>query len=264
MFATSTAHIEILAGIVCLPPIFPQSLSKEGIPTLASLASLPLPPPPFPHPAHGQAKEYAVMRRQAHQEYIKQKVLKLAEPKASRILNLPSWQEKQDAVDELFESVEFELRDAEPVLQGHPKFGLWVERALESYLKGIAKRDHGSRSLSTDAPSSEAEVSEPAVASAYPSSEEDQNSVPMFMDCYSSDDADEQMVPNILTPLKPHHNMGPGRMVEEWELSAHSTTKRIMLRQSTREIARALQESECARVFVSGRRGVGKVRSKVH
>lgn len=181
-------------------------------------------------------------------------MIKLAEPKVSRILNLPSWQEKQDAVDELFESVEFELHSSEPVLRGHPKFGLWVERALEAYLKGIAKPDQQQLSNNSDNLPTESDTND------YPTEEEDQNSVPVFLDCHSSSDPEDQIVPSILKPLKPHHNMGAGRMVEEWELSAHPETKRIMLRQSTRDIARALQESQSARVVVSGRRGVGKVR----
>ena len=48
-------------------------------------------------------------------------------------------------------------------------------------------------------------------------------------------------------------------MVEEWELSANPATKRIMMRLSTREIARAITGKDAAqRVFVHGAQGVGK------
>ena len=242
---------------------------KEGIPTLSELSKIALPPPPFPHPGHGSTKEYANLRRRTHYNYILNEVTKLAEPRISAILARQTWQEKQDAVDELFESIEFQLRESEPILNGHPQFGSWVEQALESYLKGIkGGTEDGKKSAesSTDetestveqSPSEEADFTG---ADAYPSLAEDEQALPMFMDCYSSDDPEDQMVPTILNPLKPHPHDGPGRMVEEWELSAHSTSKRILLRQSTRKIARALLESSSARVFVTGRRGVGKVSS---
>jgi hypothetical protein len=58
--------------------------------------------------------------------------------------------------------------------------------------------------------------------------------------------------------------MGSGRMVEEWELAALKTTKRIMLRQCTRDMAQLLNkasmEHSCAKIFVTGRQGMGKVR----
>ena len=81
------------------------------------------------------------------------------------------------------------------------------------------------------------------------------------MDCYNPDDdnAEETVVPEILHPLKPHPQDGPGRMVEEWEMSAHNTSKRILLRQCTRSIARTLENNDSSRIYVHGRKGVGKV-----
>ena len=234
----------------------------DGIPTLSELSKLALPPPPPPHPGHGATKEYANWRRGAHYQHIKSEANKLVEPRIDAILALPDWQEKQDAVDELFESVEFQLRESETILSGHPQFGAWVERAIESYLKGIktgAEEDNAA-STAEDSPSEEVGIE---AGDAYPSTAEDDEALPVFMDCFSSDDAKDQMVPTILNPLKPHPHDGPGRMVEEWELAAHSASKRILLRQSTRKIAQAILESPSARVFVSGRRGVGKVRSQV-
>lgn len=230
-------------------------LLPEGIPTLSELSKLALPPQPFPHPGHGETKQYAKLRRQAHYEHVSSEVDKLAEPRIAKILGRTTWQEKQDAVDELFEAVEFQLRDSEPILSGHPQFGSWVERALESYLKAI--KGGTEEEIPSEASTSE-ETAVSEATDAYPSVEEDEAAMPIFMDCYSSDDPEDQMVPTILNPLKQHPHDGPGRMVEEWELSAHSTSKRILLRQPTRKIARALLESPTARVVVTGRRGVGK------
>ncbi|KAL3770268.1 hypothetical protein ACHAW5_002673 [Stephanodiscus triporus] len=100
-------------------------------------------------------------------------------------------------------------------------------------------------------------------------------------------------VPNLLYPLNVHPKDGVGRMVEEWQLAANKETKRIMMRDAMREIASivigattagapaafsgtasAVDGSDdlpdddddvarvpttgAARVFVTGKRGVGK------
>ncbi|KAL3799932.1 hypothetical protein HJC23_007405 [Cyclotella cryptica] len=83
--------------------------------------------------------------------------------------------------------------------------------------------------------------------------------------------SNEAGVPNLIYPLNVHHNEGTGRMVEEWELAANKETKRIMMRDGMKEIARRVVEvANCcggevddakkgaARVFVTGKRGVGK------
>lgn len=229
----------------------------DGIPTLSSLAKLALPPSPFPHPGHGKAKEYAKLRKKAHIEHVKKEVAALAEPKISSILALSTWQEKQNAVDSLFESVEYQLRQKEVILSGHPLFGKWVEAALESYLRGISMQEETRKNADNGQVADEKDSTESHGANSI--LEEDRVAVPVFMDCYDSKDSTGQVVPQILAPLKPRPRDGPGRMVEEWELSAHDTTRRIMLRESTRKIARALEESPSSRVFVTGHRGVGKV-----
>jgi hypothetical protein len=94
-------------------------------------------------------------------------------------------------------------------------------------------------------------------------------------------------VPNLLYPLNVHPKMGVGRMVEEWQLAANKETKRIMMRDAMREIASIVVEAMAAaapapesgasaaddasrvattggaaRVLVTGKRGVGKVRER--
>ncbi len=82
--------------------------------------------------------------------------------------------------------------------------------------------------------------------------------------------SDESGVPNLLYPLTVHPKEGVGRMVEEWQLAANKETKRIMIRDAMRDVARAIVEATssapsadtaggAARVFVAGKRGVGKV-----
>lgn len=220
---------------------------SKTIPTLADLAVLPLPPPAPPHPGVGQTKAYALFRKRAQYKFLLSRVTALAEPKIKSILALTDWQDKQDAVDVLFEEIEFCLKRQEEVLGKHPSFGRWVERALEEYLRNVQKVPAG---IDTTA-SGDVDLK---VA--------DETAVPIFMDCYNAaKDSEETAVPSILIPLKSNaRGQSVGRMVEEWELSAHSTSKRIMLRQSTRHIARAMvaDETKPPRIFVHGRQGVGK------
>lgn len=98
------------------------------------------------------------------------------------------------------------------------------------------------------------------------SSQSSSPSIPKF---FAS--SDENDVPNLLYPLTVHPKEGVGRMVEEWQLAANKETKRIMIRDAMRDIARAIVEATtpassaddstggAARVFVAGKRGVGKV-----
>jgi hypothetical protein len=218
-----------------------ERVSVGGVPTLSELSKMVLPPPPPPHPSSKDAKLFAAARKQHQYKYILSRVAATVKPSLEEIKKLPTWEAKQDAVDELFETVEFHLKEQEQVLGRHPRFGYWVEKALEEYLYTM-QNEKGDEE--TD-------------------EEKDEKAIPVFIDLYDETDALEEdeeapVVPKILHPLKPHHRDGYGRMVEEWELSAHSETRRIMLRQSTREIARILDENDTARVYVNGDKGVGK------
>ncbi len=218
-------------------------IHADGIPTLSALATMSFPPEPCPHPGLGQTKEYAAFRKKFHYNYIAKKVEELAKPNLDKILKLTQWEKKQDAVDELFENVEEQLRNQEEILGLHPDFPKWVERALEKYL---IKVKYGN--VTNDVVKSETEL-------------KDADAEPLFMDCYNPADSDS-IVPSILSPLAPHHRDGPGRMVEEWQLAAHKSTKRILMRTSTRKIAETLEKNDASRIFVCGRKGVGKVCKK--
>jgi hypothetical protein len=230
---------------------------------LSAIAKLPLPPPACPHPGHGQTKAYATYRKRAQYKYISEQVSELARDKVETIFKLPTWEDKQDSVDELFESVEEELKGREEILGLHPNFGKWVEKSLEEYLRSVQKDKASSSPVAAVKKTEGAEEAageEEEIAAAAVSSEEldDESAHPVFMDCFSPDDPDV-MVPTVLNPLKPHHNHGPGKMVEEWQLSAHKKTKRILLRQCTRSVAQTLEENAVSRIYVHGRKGTGKV-----
>jgi Mitochondrial ribosomal death-associated protein 3 len=252
--------------------IYQSPDGKRTIPSLLELSNLPLPSPPPPNPQL-HMKAYALYRKRFITNYIRTRVEEFAEPKIGNILKISDWNEKQDAIDILFEQVEFTLRDNEPILGRQPQFGLWVEKALEAYLRSVQKkiRDEsgkdagpistaGAPTATTETPATD---STPQVTSEEEQRLKDELAVPLFLDCYnaSAGDTDDNPVPKILVPMKGSIPLHPamGRMVEEWELSAHKTTRRILLRQCTRLIAKAMVQAESApRIVVHGTRGVGK------
>lgn len=243
-------------------PSFASKLSVDrikifegGVPSLSEISELPLPRGPPPHPGSGKTRAYASQRKAHQYKYILSQVSIMAEPRIEEIQKLETWEEKQDAIDELFESVEFELKAKEEVLGLHPTFGLWVETAMEEYLKSLNPED-------TDDAEEEGEPVEEVKDA------EDKEALPIFMDLYDKSDIPEgdevaPTVPRIVHPLMPHPKGGEGRMVEEWELAAHDETRRIMLRQCTRQIARIIEQNEAFRVYVDGKRGVGKTATLV-
>ena len=218
---------------------------------------MPLPPPACPHPGMGEAKAYAKFRRRRQAQYVAEKVQEMAKPRVEKILALPTWDEKQDAVDELFETVEAELKEEEEILGKHPQFGKWVELGLHRYLRSVSAAESEKVPESKES-GDNAETTEDDISETDSNNPDDESAHPIFMDCFSPNEPDE-IVPSILSPLKAHKSDGTGRMVEEWELSAHKKTKRILMRQATREIARILEEHDSSRIFVHGRKGVGKV-----
>ena len=130
-----------------LPDWTPKDVSKisleriqvhpDKIPTISTLARIPLPPPVYPHPGHGYARMYGVHRNRVLAQRVAERAQALARPHMERIQALPTFEEKQIAVDELFENVEFELKKQESVLERHPQFGKWVEQGLEKYLQQV-------------------------------------------------------------------------------------------------------------------------------
>jgi len=268
-----------------------QVLSAEdgkGISTLDEIAELSLPASDAElHPSR-KAKTYAAYRKRRHYEMVRDCVAALAKDRVAGILERAAASDGDrddwsDAVDALFEELQEEAKvdPSMDILSKHPAFPSWVDRGLEDFLRASEKealqqKDDQQRKESPSTPAStegddaasagdgddtdsagEASGGEPTTTSSSWRAE-----TPVFMDCYDSSEATASssgpMVPGILAPLAPHKHGGPGKMVEEWELSAHSTTKRIMLRESTQVIARALLNEKAPKVYVHGQRGVGK------
>ena len=112
----------------------------------------------------------------------------------------------------------------------------------------------------------------------------DDDIVPVFFDLYNSKPTsttsknESSIVPKLLHPLIIHKHDGPGRMVEEWELSADENTNRIMLHDCMKDVASLIvtgstttstntdtnidntnnDERKGKAVLVTGENGVGK------
>lgn len=227
----------------------------EGVPTLTELARTPLPSSPPPHPALGNPAPYLKYRKNMMKNHIRDAVVQFAEPKVRNILEMKDWDEKQAAIDELFEEVVDALKSdgikdkdddlIKVVIGSQPKFPQLVEKALEEYLQSVVRNEKQSVNGEQESGNTTSEVS-----------------TPIFMDFMKvpGSSLDKDGVPKLLYPLKSHAKHGPGRMVEEWELAANEKTRRIMHRECISKIAKAMTDSTtgCARVVVTGNKGVGK------
>jgi len=257
---------------------------RDGIPTIETLATTPLPPPPPPHPANGNPSPYNKHRKDRIYSHIQTAVSDFASPQIDRILALgdDNWDAKQDAIDDLFEKVQTSVaKNAKGVVSGvhgddfvgsvlasQPNFPILVERALEAFLRDAVKQEK-TVAASTDDVGSTSTSEE-----GHDDDAKDEHAIPIFMDFHKIKDSDAKadfdgVVPKLLHPLKIHAKNGPGRMIEEWELAANSTTKRIMARHCMRDVARCLLtastedsttaiDEEGCRIYVRGEKGTGK------
>lgn len=118
------------------------NVMDDGVPTLETVAHTAVPPGRLPHPADVKNKaEYIRDRARRRWKSLRAGIEELAGDEVERILAMEDWQDKQDAVDVLYEDVEAKLREREDVLRHHPNFGRWVERAMEQYLIDVARRE---------------------------------------------------------------------------------------------------------------------------
>lgn len=238
---------------------------KDGIPTLDTLAKMNLPTSYPSHPARGDPQPYLKHRKRTIKDNIYKAVVEAGKPRVEKILSMEDWNAKQDAIDVLFEEIHdlVKIKDGQKnnsdisgegddneylgiVLASQPNFPKLVELALEEYLRNVVKNEKNQN------------VSEE-------NDEDDSNNAyePIFMDLLKGGKTkvdDENHVPEILNPIKPHPKDGPGRMLEEWELSANQNTKRIMCRKCISDIAEVVQSNDSGnnRVFVHGSKGAGK------
>lgn len=262
------------------------NVHPDGIPTLKEIVkTADILPPSYPqHPASGNPKPYLKYRKQLQYQAVYNAVSELAQPHVESIMDMDSWEQKQNAVDELFETIDQEMkeeRDDMSVLKNQPFFQDYVEKSLQAYLRSVVKdeqiRIENEPSLTTTDEGSKEDVNDDGVdsddaevAETEPISMEEvkQGPEPYFMDLLAvpSAEVDDKGVPKILHPLKTHPKDGIGRMVEEWELAAHDDTKRIMVRECIAKAAAIIDEAAeenhkgtvCQRVYLSGTAGVGK------
>lgn len=265
-----------------------------GVPTLQQLSKLDLPPSLSAHPGHGSPKQYATHRKKQIRSRIRMAIQLSIHDDLQKILQMESWSDKQEAVDALFEVIEERVREREPVLGKLPEFGAMVENGLEQVLRMVQGRMRGTASKADDTPDTATDDSNNTGDGEKPATKQDNKdnildvaganeevAGPVFMDVANVKNAPNSAflaesngagIPNLIYPLNVHHREGLGRMVEEWELAANKTTKRIMMRDATKAIASkivdaanccdsAVSDSEkgAARVLVTGKRGVGKV-----
>lgn len=272
------------------------------------MASLNLPPSLPPHPGHGNPSIHAKARKNGLTKRLHVAILISVADDLVNILSLKSWEEKQEAVDALFEVIEERVREKEPILAQLPDFEERVEDGLEQVLRMVQSRVKGAKTLTASAIKDENDNDESSSPAELTRNDlehaidvmgvKDEPAVPVFMDLLKaakvtqqpvSDDSEQKSstkqvlsdfftksndsdVPNLIFPLNVHHAEGVGRMVEEWQLAANKETKRIMIRDAMKQIASKIVEAAnccggdveegrkgAARVFVTGKRGVGKV-----
>lgn len=252
-----------------------------GVPTLGEMAGLDLPAPLPSHPGDGNPSEYAGHRRREMSRRLKLAVQVTIHDDLKKILEMKSWEDKQDAVDEMYETIEERVREKEPIMGQLPDFASTVEKELEGILRMVQSRLKGASAAEKQAPASEEgddkdkEETKPEPAKVDDSvldvmDSKREKPVPIFMDLLKiggksksgkDDDADsdtnkgkavlseflsgsnDKGVPNLIYPLNVHPNDGTGRMVEEWELAAKKDTKRIMMRSVMREVAEKIVEA---------------------
>ena len=270
-----------------LRPFFPM---KDGVPTLKQLSCLSLPPSLHPHPGHGSPAIHSTARKRHLSKRLRTSIqLSIADDLQS-ILQMSSWEEKQEAVDGLFEVIVERVGKREPVLKQLPDFAERVEDGLEQVLRMVHSRVRGVKkeAAAGDDETKKEGLTKEAIEDAVDvMGTKKESPVPIFMDLAKlakqqpANDGIEPTtansissfftksntagVPNLVYPLNVHHNDAIGRMVEEWELAANKETKRIMMRDGMKTIAGKIAEAEeergSTRVFVTGKRGVGKVSS---
>ncbi|KAL9190383.1 hypothetical protein ACHAXT_007594 [Thalassiosira profunda] len=240
-----------------------------GVPTLKEMGALALPRALPPHPGHGNPTPHARHRKRQLRRKLRTSVQLAVADDLRRILKMNSWEQKQEAVDGLFEAIEERVREREPVLGKLPEFPELCEKGLEDVLQMVHQKARGAGKKKT-VDSTESEGGGEAETDGGGGSGDvvdvmdvqKKEPVPVFMDLLAAaqtpqpssgdEDADETAkpslseffqesndagVPNLLHPLNVHHRDGVGRMVEEWQLAANKETKRIMMRECMREIA---------------------------
>mmetsp|Transcript_12796 Transcript_12796/g.19372 ORF Transcript_12796/g.19372 Transcript_12796/m.19372 type:complete len:667 (-) Transcript_12796:2448-4448(-) len=240
---------------------------SRTVPTLDELAKIPLPLPRPPIPAE-DSRSYSKYRKRIEQRLILTAVAELAEGRVAKILRMETAEEKQAAVDALFESIPLEMEEREGIMKGQPKFQEKVQKALNRYLISIKKQEKKRHALSEDGVDVDAADEASGDENEKIEIKED-DSLPLEvteMEEYALGNADASAAP-VFMDLKSVDKYFPvtgvsGRISEDWDLAADENSKRIMLREPMRRIAQHLVETDAdgkpGNILISGKRGVGK------
>ena len=239
-----------------------SSSEHKNIPTLKAMSemALPLPAPPLPS---DNRKSYKKYRKNAEKRTILKAVANIAEVRVARILRMDDDVAKQEAVDELFESIEEDVFEKMPEIsllyKGHPKSQELFQKALTSYLIAVRRQEQQRHELSGSVSNDSNEDSEDKLdldveeLAQYIVGKEDAGSVPLFMDLKNNGLNEYFAITGVSGGIK-----------EDWELAADPESRPIMLREPMRRIAQILIQSDKggapSRVFITGKKGVGKVR----
>jgi len=148
---------------------------EGGVPTLGEMSRLELPAQLPPHPGSGRPAKYALFRKRQLRKKLQISIQLAIHDDLQNILKMTSWEDKQEAVDGLFEVIDGRVREREPILAKLPEFSDMVEEGLEKVLSMVQNRMQGAASASAsatdvedaagdDADAKEGEAKESAVA----------------------------------------------------------------------------------------------------
>ncbi len=240
----------------------------DHMPNLSELATqIKLPPPPPVLPS-ADPKAYVKHRKQTEKQRIYTRVSQLAKDRVEEIILIADSHEKQYAVDELFESIEQQMRQEEGDLlvkrstkvrrKSAPpaKFEMMVEHALTEYLQEINRGEE----KAWEEAKSEGEVKASTSVEETDSTinEQDGTDTPSIIPLFA--DFTKATKKNLFAV-----SGTAGQLKEEWEMAALKSSHRIMLRQCMSDMAKEMWEKVVVeekpfKIFVQGRKGVGKVR----
>ena len=168
---------------------------EGGVPTLGAMSGLELPPPLPKHPGDGDPADYAGHRKREMSRRLKLAVQVTIHDDLKKILEMKNWEDKQDAVDEMYETIEGRVREREPIMGQLPDFAQMVEKELEGVLRMAQSRLRGASAAEKEASAAEggdAEVKEGEETNPEPTKVDDsvldvmdskkEKPVPIFMD----------------------------------------------------------------------------------
>jgi hypothetical protein len=112
--------------------------SVRGVPTLNVLSTLALPTSLPPHPGHGVPIIHATHRKKTIMRQLRTSIQIVIHDDILKIMNhMSTYDERQAAVDVLYETIQNKVREREPVLCKLPNFTQLVNEGLEDVLSMV-------------------------------------------------------------------------------------------------------------------------------